>query len=104
MYVNYFLDITEMEYTDMTYKVANRNDITGETTYENPTFIGFQYRSMHQQMITNQLPTITFNTSITPMKVHYTISYEPLADFLVHICAIIGGVFAAASIFESMLH
>ena len=59
---------------------------------------------MHQQMITNQLPTIVFNTSITPMKVHYTISYEPLAEFLVHICAIIGGVFAAASIFESMLH
>ena len=41
LYVNYFLDITEMEYTDKTYTVANRNDVTGETTYENPTFIGF---------------------------------------------------------------
>ena len=31
-------------------------------------------------------------------------TYEPLADFIVHMCAIIGGIFAAASIFESILH
>lgn len=104
LYVNYFLDITEMEYTDVTYKTNIKDETTGDVTYGNPTYIGFQYRSMFQQMITNQLPTIVFNTSITPMKVHYTISYQPLSEFLVHICAIIGGVFAAASIFESMLH
>ena len=38
------------------------------------------------------------------MKVHYTIFYGSLAEFLVHICAIVGGVFTAASIFESFLH
>ena len=104
LYVNYFLDITEMEYTDVTYKTDVTDPVTGKTEYKHPTYIGFQYRSMFQQMITNQLPTIVFNTSITPMKVHYTIYYEALSEFLVHMCAIIGGVFAAASIFESMLH
>lgn len=47
MYVNYYLDITEEEYTDTTYKVEKKSEETGETTQENPIFIGFPYRSMH---------------------------------------------------------
>ena len=53
MYVNYFLDITEMEYTDTTYTVQEKDEKTGEIKTKNPTFVGFQYRSMEQMMITN---------------------------------------------------
>ena len=54
-------------------------------------------------MITNMLPNIVFNMQITPIKVNYTMFYETWPDFLVHICAIAGGIFAAGTIFESML-
>ena len=30
MYVNYFLDITEVEYTDVTYKTEVKDDTTGK--------------------------------------------------------------------------
>jgi len=41
LYVNYFLDITEMEYTDSTYTVTERDEDTGILTDKNPTFVGF---------------------------------------------------------------
>ena len=53
MYVNYFLDITEVEYTDVTYKTEVKDDTTGNYEFKNPTFVGFKYRSMFQLMITN---------------------------------------------------
>ena len=57
---------------------------------------------MKQLMITNMLPTLVWNVSITPIKAHYTMSKETFADFLVRLCGIFGGIFAAATIFESM--
>ena len=58
---------------------------------------------MHQMMISNMLPTIIWNVSITPIKAHYTLFKESLSDFLVRFCGIVGGIFAAATIFESLL-
>ena len=49
------------------------------------------------------LPTIIWNVSITPIKAHYTLFKESLSDFLVRFCGIVGGIFAAATIFESLL-
>ena len=69
----------------------------------NPIFIGFPYRAMQQMMISNMLPTIIWNVSITPIKAHYTLFKESIADFLVRFCGIVGGIFAAATIFESIL-
>ena len=101
--VNYYLDISEAEYTDTTYTVSEMDPETGEVEEKNPVFIGFPYRSMSQEMITNMLPIVVFNMQITPIKVNYTMFYQTWPDFLVHMCAIVGGIFAAASIFESML-
>ena len=101
--VNYYLDITEEEYTDTTYTVSKTDEETGEVTEENPKFVGFPYRSMHQMMISNMLPTIIWNVSITPIKAHYTLFKETLSDFLVRMCGIIGGIFAVATIFESIV-
>ena len=77
--------------------------MTGETTTKNPTFVGFPYRAMHQMMISNMLPTIIWNVSITPIKAHYTMFKESISDFLVRFCGIVGGIFAAATIFESIV-
>ena len=71
--VNYYLDISEEEYIDETFEVpvTDENDQpTGEMM--NPTYVGFPYRSMKQVMITNMLPTLVWNVSITPIKAHYT--------------------------------
>ena len=54
-------------------------------------------------MISNMLPTIIWNVSITPIKAHYTLFQETTSDFLVRFCGIVGGIFAAATIFESIV-
>ena len=100
--VNYYLDITEEEYTDTTYTI-NAKDDSGADTEKNPTFIGYPYRSMHQMMISNMLPTIIWNVSITPIKAHYTLFKETLSDFLVRLCGIVGGIFATATIVEALV-
>ena len=69
----------------------------------NPTYTGFPYRAMKQVMISNMLPTIIWNVTITPIKAHYTLTKESVSDFLVRLCGIIGGIFAAATIFESIV-
>ena len=58
---------------------------------------------MKQLMITNMLPTLVWNVSITPIKAHITLWKESVSDFLVRLCGIVGGIFAAATIFESLL-
>ena len=54
-------------------------------------------------MISNMLPTLIWNVSITPIKAHYTLFQESLSTFLIRMCGIVGGIFAAATIFESLL-
>ena len=49
------------------------------------------------------LPTIIWNVSITPIKAHYTVYKESVSDFLVRLCGIIGGIYAFATIFESLV-
>ena len=44
--MNYYLDISEEEYTDTTYTVSRLDEESGEYVTENPKFIGFPYRSM----------------------------------------------------------
>mmetsp|Transcript_22984 Transcript_22984/g.28524 ORF Transcript_22984/g.28524 Transcript_22984/m.28524 type:complete len:260 (+) Transcript_22984:452-1231(+) len=100
--VNYYLDISEEEYVDMTYTTKAQEVETGEWLDVQPIFTGFPYRSMKQLMITNMLPTLVWNVSITPIKAHYTLTKESLSDFLVRLCGIVGGIFAAATIFESI--
>ena len=54
-------------------------------------------------MISNMLPTIIWNVSITPIKAHYTLFKETLSDFLVRMCGIVGGIFATATIVEALV-
>ena len=101
--VNYYLDISEAEYKDTTQTVSVFNEITKTDEKTHPVYVGFPYRMMQTMMITNSLPILTWNVSITPIKAHYTMYYQTWSDFLVHICGIMGGIFAAASIFQSII-
>ena len=49
------------------------------------------------------MASVWFQYNIAPVKVHYTMYYESLAEFLVRFSAIIGGMFAVAGIMESLL-
>jgi len=74
--LNYYLDISEEEYVDTTYTTKMQEVETNEWIDVQPSFTGFPYRSMKQVMISNTLPTLVWNVSITPIRAHYTLSKE----------------------------
>lgn len=47
------------------------------------------------------MPTLFFRYEIAPIKVVYDVKHQVWSDFLVHLCAIIGGVFACSGILAS---
>ena len=47
---------------------------------------------------------IVFNYQVSPIAVHYTNSKENIFQFLINICAIIGGIFTVAGIVDAMIH
>jgi hypothetical protein len=44
-----------------------------------------------------------FHYETSPIKIRYNINYRPFSDFLVHLCAILGGMFAAAGVIEGVV-
>lgn len=44
-----------------------------------------------------------FHYETSPIKIRYNIDYAPLSDFIVHLCAILGGMFAAAGVIEGVV-
>ena len=47
---------------------------------------------------------LMFNYELSPITVSYTQLKENFFEFLVQICAIIGGVFTVAGIIDAMIH
>ena len=47
---------------------------------------------------------LMFNYELSPITVQYTQSKENFFEFLVYICAIVGGVFTVAGIVDSVIH
>ena len=102
LYVAYYLDITEIEIEDQTgskVKVPSKS----EETEQFPVYTGYKYRSMRTVQQTGGMNAIWFMYDITPVEIHYNVFYRPWGDFLVHMCAIIGGIFAAVGLFETLL-
>lgn len=58
---------------------------------------------MKTVLTTHGMGAVWFKYEIAPVKVRYSMFYETWADFLVYLCSIIGGTFAAAGILESLL-
>ena len=94
-----FLDITEIEIEDQTGSKVKMPD----ETEKYPTYTGYKYRSMKTMAPTGGMNAIWFIYDITPVEIHYNVFYRPWGDFLVHLCAIVGGIFAAVGLFETLL-
>ena len=104
MYVQYYLDITQIEIEDQTSKKVAVPNRDGSTEESYPVYTGFKYRSMRTVGPTGGMNSIWFMYDITPVEIHYNVFFQPWGDFLVRMCAIIGGIFAAIGLFETVLH
>lgn len=49
------------------------------------------------------MPAIFFRYELSPIRIQYTMYLQTVSPFLVHICAIVGGIYAVSSIFESVI-
>ena len=47
---------------------------------------------------------IVFNYQISPIAIHYSNQKENIFQFLINICAIIGGIFTVSGIIDSLIH
>ena len=92
--VNYFLEISQVDYVDKTSKEAIDN---------NRVLEAFQFRSSQTIKQGQGMPAIFFRYELSPIRIQYTVYLQELSPFFVHICAIIGGIYAVSSIFESVL-
>ena len=92
--VNYFLEISQVDYVDSTSSSAK------ETL---PKYEGFQFRSSQTIKMGMGMPAIYFRYELSPIRIQYTISMMAFNTFFVRVCAIIGGIYAVSSIFESLL-
>ncbi len=64
----------------------------------------FQLTSSYEIDYDYSEDVIFFNYQISPIAVHYTNSKENIFQFLINICAIIGGIFTVAGIVDSIIH
>ena len=92
--VNYFLEISQVDYVDKTSE---------EAIQANEILQAFKFRSSQTIKLDMGMPAIFFRYELSPIRIQYTISLQSVTTFLVHICAIVGGVYACSSIFESVL-
>jgi hypothetical protein len=92
----YFLEISQVDYVDRT---------TSEylASQDPPTMEAYRYRSQQTIKTDVGMPEIMFRYELSPLRIQYTMTLQSTTAFLVHICAIVGGVYAVSSIFESFL-
>ncbi|TNV72189.1 hypothetical protein FGO68_gene5045 [Halteria grandinella] len=87
---NYYLDINQVDFFDKTEPVYK--------LYE-----GFKYRASKSILATMSAPAIFFRYELSPIKVKYDISFTQWNQYLIELCAIVGGLFTVAGIVESVL-
>ena len=49
------------------------------------------------------MPAIFFRYELSPIRITYTMSMQSLTDYLVNICAVVGGIYAVSSIVDSVV-
>jgi len=86
--LNYYINIIPTEYQDI----------------DNKKYEAFQFTYKQKKVDSGRMiPTIFFRYDISPMKMKYTKYYTGHFDGLINICAIFGGMFTIAGIFDSLL-
>lgn len=94
LFVNYFLEISQVDYVDQTSQKAIDNGSILEA---------FQFRSSQTVKMGQGMPAIFFRYELSPIRIQYTVQLQNVTTFMVKICAIIGGIYTVSSIFESLL-
>jgi hypothetical protein len=77
------------------------------TTYvplDRPPLHVYQFTANSNNIINQQMPSLYLRYDFSPVTVRYTETQESGSHFAVQICAVIGGVFTMAGIFDSLLH
>lgn len=87
---NYYLDINQVDFLDKTGPIYS--------LYE-----GYKYRASKSILATMSAPAIFFRYELSPIKIKYDISYTKWNQYLIELCAIVGGLFTVAGIFEAVL-
>jgi len=64
----------------------------------------FQLTSTSETEFQSFESLIIFNYEVSPFAVQYTNAKENIFQFLINICAIIGGLFTLAGIVDGMIH
>lgn len=97
LFVNYFLEISQVDYVDETQGVD-------ESSNEPPqTFEAFRFRSSQTIKTEGGMPAIFFRYELSPIRIQYTMSLQTVSSFLVRVCSIVGGIYAVSSIIESLV-
>jgi len=71
---------------------------------ENNKFHYNQYSANHQSYHTEQLPAIYFKYELSPIEMMNVITKERIYQYIVDMCAIIGGVYTMAKFIDGVLH
>lgn len=64
----------------------------------------FQLTVNHETDYNAKDSMLLINFETSPISVYYSNSKENFLEFLINICAIIGGIFTVAGIVDSMIH
>ena len=85
---HYHLDIVPTSYYD---KILGGDNV-------------FQYTYNHNTFEVGHMPSLYFNYHIGGLNVVVYPNYYRLTTFLLHVCAIIGGIYTIASFLDHMIH
>ncbi|KHN84426.1 Endoplasmic reticulum-Golgi intermediate compartment protein 1 [Toxocara canis] len=88
----YILKVVPSVYED----ISGRTKYSYQYTYAHKEYIGYH----HSGRI---IPAIWFKYELQPITVKYTERRQPLYAFLTSVCAVVGGTFTVAGIFDSSL-
>lgn len=77
------------------------------TTYmplDGPPLHVHQFTASTNKIANQQMPSLYLRYDFSPVTVRYQETRESTSQFLVQICAVIGGIFTVAGIFDSLVH
>lgn len=64
----------------------------------------YQFTANSNKISSQHTPSIYLRYDFSPVSVRYTETREGMSHFLVQLCAVIGGIFTIAGLFDSLLH
>ena len=66
------------------------------------TYEGYKHRTSRSLLAQMGLPAIFFRYELSPIKLRYNVSYKSWSEFMIQVCAIVGGAFTVAGILEAV--